>query len=121
VVGVHVARPFYPVLQHQDITTLTQFVRTRRLPLIVAGDFNMTPWTDQLQAFTRATGLGRFNNFNFTWLMRWRNYPFTPLFAIDQVFASPSFTKIATWGGPRLGSDHRPVVADIALAARTRE
>ena len=115
-VGVHLARPFYPVLQEHDVTSLIQFVLTRKLPLIVAGDFNMTPWTDQLKQFTRTTGLGRFNNFHFTWPMRWRKYPFVPLVAIDNVFASPAFAKIGAIGGPRLGSDHRPVIADIALA-----
>ena len=116
-VGVHLARPFYPVLHEHDVTTLTQFVLTRKLPVIVAGDFNMTPWTDQQKRFTYVSGLGRFNTFHFTWPMRWRRYQFVPLVAIDNVFASPHFAKIATMGAPRLGSDHRAVIADIALAA----
>ena len=116
VVGVHLARPFYPVLQEHDVAALTQFVLTRKLPLIVAGDFNMTPWTDQLKQFTHLSGLGRFNTFHFTWPMRWRRYPIPPLVAIDNVFASQDFAKIDAAGGPRLGSDHRPVIADIALA-----
>lgn len=115
-VGVHLARPFYPVLQVHDVTALTQFVLARKLPIIVAGDFNLTPWTDQLKRFTELTGLGRFNTFHYTWPMRWRKYPIVPLVAIDNVFASPDFANIATIGGPRLGSDHRPVIADIALA-----
>ncbi len=114
-VGVHLARPFYPVLQQQDVTMLTQFVLARKLPIIVAGDFNLTPWTDQLKRFTELTGLGRFNTFHFTWPMRWRKYPIVPLVAIDNVFASPDFANIATIGGARLGSDHRPIIADIAL------
>jgi endonuclease/exonuclease/phosphatase (EEP) superfamily protein YafD len=61
--GIHLARPFYPELQQRDILTLTQFVRSRPGPLIVAGDFNMAPWTDKLKTFTRATGLGRLNTF----------------------------------------------------------
>ena len=116
-VGVHLARPFYPVLHEHDVTTLTQFVLTRKLPVIVAGDFNMTPWTDQLKRFTYVSGLGRFNTFHFTWPMRWRRFRFVPLVAIDNVFASPHFAKIATMGAPRLGSDHRAIIADIALAA----
>ncbi len=115
-VGVHCARPFYPVLQEHDVTALTQFVLTRKLPIVVAGDFNMTPWTVQLKSFTRATGLGRFNTFIFTWPMRWRNYSVMPVVAIDNVFASREFAKIATIGGARQGSDHRPIIADIALA-----
>jgi endonuclease/exonuclease/phosphatase (EEP) superfamily protein YafD len=117
-VGVHLARPFYPVLHEQDVTTLTQFVLTRKLPVIVAGDFNMTPWTDQLKRFTYVSGLGRFNTFHFTWPMARGNVPLLPLVAIDNVFASSHFAKIATIGARRLGSDHRAVIADIALAAQ---
>jgi len=120
IVGVHAARPFYPVLQEQDVTALTQFLLTRKLPLIVAGDFNMTPWTDQLKRLTYLTGLGRFNTFNFTWPMRWRGYPILPVVAIDNVFVSRDFARIATIPGPRLGSDHRPIIADIALASGAR-
>jgi endonuclease/exonuclease/phosphatase (EEP) superfamily protein YafD len=81
----------------------------------VAGDFNMTPWTDQLKLFTRATGLGRFNTLIVTWPMRWRNYPVVLVVAIDNVFTSREFAKIAATGGTRQGSD-RPVIADLALA-----
>lgn len=119
--GVHLARPFYPGLQQADIVSLTQFAQGRSGPLILAGDFNMAPWTWKLKGFTRATGLGRFNTVHPTWPMRWRAVPLLPLVPIDNVFASPHFTAIATSVGPRLGSDHRPVIADIALAPATSE
>jgi endonuclease/exonuclease/phosphatase (EEP) superfamily protein YafD len=115
-VGVHLARPFYPELQQQDVSTLTQFVLTRKLPIIVAGDFNMTPWTEGLKQFTDITGLGRYNTLHLTWPMRRGNIPLLPLVAIDNMFASRDFAKIATKGGPLLGSDHRPIIADLALA-----
>jgi endonuclease/exonuclease/phosphatase (EEP) superfamily protein YafD len=115
--GVHLARPFYPELQQQDIAALTGFVHSRTLPLIVAGDFNMSPWTDKLARFTRSTALQRYNTFHLTWPMRRGNVPLVPWVAIDNVFASHQFAAIATESGPRLGSDHRPVIADIALAA----
>ena len=116
VVGVHCARPFHPLLQAQDVAALTQLVLTRTLPIVVAGDFNLTPWTDHLKRFTRMTGLGRFNTFILTWPMRWRNDPVLPVVAIDNLFASREFAKIAAMGGARQGSDHRPIIADIALA-----
>ncbi len=100
------------------MTALTQFVRAGPLPLIVAGDFNMSPWTEKLPRFTRATGLGRYNTFHLTWPMRARECPLVPLVAIDNVFASHEFASDGDdSAGPRLGSDHRAVIADIALAA----
>jgi endonuclease/exonuclease/phosphatase (EEP) superfamily protein YafD len=113
--GVHLARPFYPDLQQGDIRTLTQFVLSQPRPLILAGDFNMTPWTVKLKGFTAVTGLHRFNSFYPTWPMRWRHTRLLPFVPIDNVFASRHFSSLGTTVGPYLGSDHRPVVADIAL------
>jgi len=114
--GVHLARPFYPELQQSDIAAVTDFVRHRTGPLIVAGDFNLTPWTDKLTAFTQATALRRYNTFHFTWPLQLHGIAVLPFVATDNVFASQHFAKIAVKAGPRLGSDHRPVIADIALA-----
>ena len=75
----------------------------------------MTPLTLKLTNFIQDTGLRRFNTFTPTWPARWRNLPLVPLLPIDNVFASKHFAKIGTIIGPRLGSDHLPVVADIAL------
>jgi endonuclease/exonuclease/phosphatase (EEP) superfamily protein YafD len=114
--GAHLARPFYPKLQYADVVTLADFVRHQTGPLIVAGDLNLTPWTDKLTGFTQATGLKRYNTFHFTWPLKVHGVPFLPFVATDNVFASLGFAKIGTRTGPRLGSDHRPVIADIALA-----
>ncbi len=115
--GVHLSRPFHPALQAQDVAVLTDFVRHQTRPLIVAGDFDLTPWTDKLTGFTQATGLDRYNSFHFTWPLHFHGSALVPFVATDNVFASVQFAKIATRAGPRLGSDHRPIVADIALAA----
>jgi endonuclease/exonuclease/phosphatase (EEP) superfamily protein YafD len=112
--GVHLARPFYPELQQADIVRLTEFVQSRSGPLILAGDFNMAPWTVKLKTFTVTTGLRRYNTFCPTWPMRWRDIRLLPLIPIDNVFASAHFTSLGTTTGPYLGSDHRPVIADIA-------
>ena len=118
--GVHLARPFYPELQQQDIAALIAFAQSRTLPLVMAGDFNMSPWTEKLGRFERSSDLKRYNTFHLTWPMARGNVPLLPLVAIDNVFASPRFAAIATKPGPRLGSDHRPIVVDIALAETVR-
>ena len=115
-VGAHMARPFYPAQQKSDIDTLTAFVRSQTGPIIVAGDLNMTPWTQKLHKFTAETGMRRFNTLVPTWPARWKDLPLLPLLPIDHVFVSPHLAKIDVRIGPRLESDHLPVVADIALA-----
>ena len=113
--GVHLARPFYAGLQQEDLAALVAFVKSRTLPLVMAGDFNMSPWTEKLGQFERSSGLKRYNTFHLTWPMARGTLPLLPLVVIDNVFASPQFARIAVAPGPRLGSDHRPIVADLAL------
>ena len=68
--GVHLARPFYPELQQEDVAALIAFANSRTLPLVMAGDFNMSPWTEKLGRFERSSGLKRYNTFHLTWPMR---------------------------------------------------
>ena len=91
------------------------------MPLIIAGDFNMNPWTEKLGRFERRLSLKRYNTLHPTWPMPRRSVPLLPLVAIDNVFASPQFARIALMPGPRLGSDHRPIVADLALQPGVNE
>lgn len=114
--GVHLARPFYPSLQEEDIEALTNFVLSRGGPLVVAGDFNMSPWTEKLGRLTSITGLRHTNTFAFTWPLRRGRLELLPFVAIDNVLVSRHFARIALEAGPRLGSDHRPITVDLALA-----
>jgi endonuclease/exonuclease/phosphatase (EEP) superfamily protein YafD len=109
VAGVHFAWPLDSLGQAADTTALISFARGRSAPLVGGGDFNLTPWSVKLQRVTRETELRRGNTFLATWPA---NRPFA---AIDNVFVSPNFSVIKLVAGPDLGSDHRPIVADIAL------
>ena len=109
--GVHLAYPFRPRDQANDMPRLIDFARDRERPLIVAGDFNLTPWSVKLQRFTRETGLKRYNTFTPTWPMN-RLMPFV---TIDNIFASKQFEPLKVETAPAIGSDHRPIIADIAL------
>ncbi len=112
--GVHLAYPFKPLEQAADTRALIAFVRSRERPLIVAGDYNLTPWSLKLQRFARETGLLRTNTFHLTWPMR-RVIPLLPLVSIDNVFTSSDFAPLTVTAGPSAGSDHRPIIVDIAL------
>lgn len=93
----------------------TWIVRDDDLPVIVAGDFNLTVesaiyrawWGDLTNAFSaRGRGLG--------WTKR------TRLFGtrIDHILVSPTVRVTKAWVGPELGSDHRPVIADLIIPPR---
>ncbi|MFD0986461.1 endonuclease/exonuclease/phosphatase family protein [Methyloligella solikamskensis] len=117
IVAVHPARPFYPELQQNDMDNLTRFVQSRHGPLVVAGDFNQTPWTNSLQRFTDISGLGRLNTYHPTWPMRRDTMPFVPLLPIDNIFISSQLAMVDLAFSGDIGSDHRGLVAELALAA----
>ncbi len=84
-----------------------------RMPLVVAGDLNATPWSTALASaaqsgLRRATGLGA------TWShpsMRMLGIP------IDHILASSHWRRGQTLRGPEIGSDHRPTRADLHFMA----
>lgn len=117
ILAVHPARPFYPDLQQHDMESITRFVQSRHGALVVAGDFNQTPWTQTLRRFTDITGLGALNTYHPTWPMRRDTLRLLPLFPIDNIFISSQLAVIDLELAPDLGSDHRAIAADLALAA----
>jgi endonuclease/exonuclease/phosphatase (EEP) superfamily protein YafD len=111
--AVHFVRPFTPLQQISETEALIDFANARDVPLIVAGDFNLTPWSTMLQRFGRETGLKRSITFTPTWPLGRKRMPFV---TIDNVFVSKEFAVVSAEVGPYVGSDHRPIIADLALA-----
>ncbi len=111
VIGVYLAYPLHPRVQARHINWLIGDVRARTGPLIVAGDFNLTPFSAKLTKFAIVTGLRR----HATLLATWPADKFFPAFLIDHVFATCEFFTVKVATGPFLGSDHRPIIADIGM------
>ncbi len=111
VMGVHAAYPVKPLLQARHFDWLTTKLPRTSEPLILAGDFNATPWSWMLVRFGWAQGLRRGGHFSFSWPS------FLPLqvFLIDNVFVSAPLGVRSFAIGPDVGSDHRPVVAKISM------
>jgi vancomycin resistance protein VanJ len=85
-------------------------------PLIVIGDFNLTdqqsmyePLTRHLRDAHRESGWGM--GFTFT---RFPNIGI-PMWRIDYVLYSPDLVALSTSTGDYGGSDHRPVIAELAF------
>jgi endonuclease/exonuclease/phosphatase (EEP) superfamily protein YafD len=113
-VGVHPLPPMSPASardRNAVLAELAERVHAAALPVIVAGDFNATPWSHGMQPLfgvgLRDTMLGR--GFSATWRRE------IPLFAIpiDHILIGGRISIADRWTGPDLGSDHRPVVADL--------
>jgi endonuclease/exonuclease/phosphatase (EEP) superfamily protein YafD len=90
-----------------------------RRSLIVAGDFNSTPWSFSLRRQDALFGLERRTRALFTFPVHtYSRYRFRtpfPVFPIDQIYAGSAWKTVSVTRGPRLGSDH---LATIAILTR---
>lgn len=116
VIGTHMARPNAVRRQAREVEGLIESASSRQAhdtPLIMLGDFNLTPWSSLLARLERRTGLQRHATFGGSWpAQKWYE---RPLFMIDHVLSTRGATSGTVSFGPRLGSDHLPVIATIRL------
>lgn len=88
-----------------------------RLPVVVAGDFNLTETTPQ-HAFLRRAGLA--DAWDLAGRGRGATWPVNSVFRylpglrFDHLYLGPQLTCTAAETGAGPGSDHRPIVADVA-------
>lgn len=118
VVGYHATWPVPPGEQSWQLRRLARLVA--RMPAettILAGDLNSTPWSFTLQRLDREMGLRRRTHGPATWpagMASRRDIPIpAPFLAIDQVFAGAAWRTVDVRRGPKLGSDHYPVVVEL--------
>ncbi len=110
VAGVHLARP--PAQRHiEQIETLAAWIAKRPAPVILAGDFNATPWSYALAQFRRKSKLRILAGTRPSWPAAF-GYPVLP---IDHVFVSRGIENLGASLGPRVGSDHLPVIAKLGI------
>lgn len=118
VVGVHRGRPTrYARNVSERSALLTQARRFSRDSLILAGDFNAAPWSNSLKREEAALGLVRRTRALPTWPAEAVSHnrlglPF-PVLPIDHVYAGRDWATVKVERGPKLGSDHYPVVVTL--------
>jgi len=86
--------------------------------LIIAGDFNSTPWSFSLRRLDRRLGMPRRTRALPSWpagkFSRYLPAAPVPLFPIDQLYAGRQWRTVSVDRGPAVGSDHYPVVTVLA-------
>lgn len=83
-------------------------------PVVLMGDFNSAPWSTAFRQFISRTHLldtSRGVLFGATWSV---NLP--QRLMIDHAFVSPEWQVLNRQVGPDVGSDHRPLIVDLAVA-----
>jgi endonuclease/exonuclease/phosphatase (EEP) superfamily protein YafD len=106
------ADEFFDWRRRQVLALLTEAVAGSEDPTLVAGDFNASfdsPMFDPIRPLFRegfnSAGLG----YAYTRPAAW------PWIGIDYVLATPEWTFTGCDVGPDIGSDHRPVIAELEV------
>jgi endonuclease/exonuclease/phosphatase (EEP) superfamily protein YafD len=117
VIGVHLRAPTTPrraAARNQELRALAQRSAAIAGPLIVAGDFNVTPYSPYFGDWLEASGLTdsrRGRTFSVSW-------PTTlPLLGIpiDHVAVNDGFTILSHRRLPNFESDHYGILVEVAL------
>ncbi|MCS6761764.1 MAG: endonuclease/exonuclease/phosphatase family protein [Candidatus Devosia symbiotica] len=119
VLTTHMDWPLPVARQREQLAALSAVVADIEGPLIVAGDFNSTPWSYALRDFVASNGLVRETVNLVTYPMRffyfdaWRDMiPFLPL---DHVMTRGGVVVYELHAGHRTASDHLPVVFSFSV------
>jgi endonuclease/exonuclease/phosphatase (EEP) superfamily protein YafD len=115
VIGVHLALPLRPDTQTRHVERLIARRASVDGPVLIAGDFNMTPWSYRLQRLLASTGLRRHAIFLRSWPTDRQFRLPAPAFLIDHVLTTPDIASVSIRTGPKMGSDHLPVIARVRL------
>jgi endonuclease/exonuclease/phosphatase (EEP) superfamily protein YafD len=101
-------------LRNQQLESIPAFLSAGRGPTVIVGDLNATPWSAHFQKLLRDTGLidsGRGRGLQTTWPS-----VLCPLgIAIDHCLVSPDLKVVSRKVGRNVGSDHLPLVIEIAV------
>lgn len=117
VFGTHYTWPIYGGWQQAQGRVIAGLLgRFPKDRLILSGDFNSTPWSFSRRREDQMFGLERRTQALFSWPADRLGLPFG-LLPIDHVYAGPGWRTVKTERGPRLGSDHYPVIVTLAPSA----
>lgn len=109
--------PMPPISQNDhtkrnyQLKALAKAAKASGQPAIVAGDLNATPWSNAFSKLDKV-GLRRASGLAPTWPavgLGWMGIP------IDHVLVTSQWLVVEREVGPNLGSDHLPVIVQIAL------
>lgn len=126
-IGTHPMVPVKPSTFHRrnrQLAALEKYINQQQIPVIIAGDFNLSPWSPYYRKFIKKTNLHN-TRLGFgilpswprpathvkipSWLIPLVNIP------IDHCFVSKDFGVINTRISQNGNSDHAAIVVDLVL------
>jgi endonuclease/exonuclease/phosphatase (EEP) superfamily protein YafD len=121
VVGVHPSspspsRPGKTRRRNRELDHFAEVVKDTDAAVIVAGDFNTTPWSPHFQDLLAAAGL-RNAAAGKGYIPTWPTWFWPARIPIDHVLLKGPIAVTSMRRGPAIGSDHFPIIADLRLLA----
>jgi endonuclease/exonuclease/phosphatase (EEP) superfamily protein YafD len=111
---VHLHTPFAGSVHERELRALAAARPSLGSRLIVCGDFNTVPWAAQFQDFSRSARLtdvfrGAWHEYSWPSWSRLFGVP------LDHCLVSSGLAVRGRHFGPSIGSDHFPLVLDVAI------
>jgi endonuclease/exonuclease/phosphatase (EEP) superfamily protein YafD len=135
ILGTHTLPPMgkaYTTERDQQLTAIAEHVKASHTPTLVIGDLNASPWSHGMDLLQAGGTLG-FRSIDPPWSPTWyavslsssertngkrvsKSRPALSLFSIpiDHALCSQPLVITSRSVGPELGSDHRPLIVDVA-------
>ncbi|GBD96589.1 MAG TPA: hypothetical protein ENG83_11205 [Nitrospirae bacterium] len=115
--ALHYRNPTYAAefsIRKEQFLWLAEEIAEKPMPVIVAGDFNATPYSPIFRKLLKISGL-KDSTDGFGWQPSWPTY-FPPLWIpIDHILVSPEIQVHKRATGSYIGSDHYPVFAELSI------
>lgn len=118
-IATHPASPGSPQnfeYRNRQLEQVAQLARKKNGPVMLMGDLNTTSWSPYFHDLLRDSGL-RDSRLGFGVEPSWPWLPSALVrIPIDHCLVSPSISILNRRIGPAIGSDHRPLLVDFAIA-----
>ncbi len=114
------AGPIHTAIRQANFDYYAKLAAETERPLLIVGDFNITPYSPRFRALLRDGGL-RYVHLGWNWPRSWPSASHCCLnryirgFPIDHVLTSRHFAAVSGQALEDIGSDHYPVRADLLL------
>ncbi len=117
IINTHPTIPISSTLyeaRNEQLRSVADIARNAQGAVLLTGDFNTSVWSRHYRTLEESTGL-RNTRRGFGILPTWPTFVPFAMIAIDHALASNDLAVVGTRTGARFGSDHLPLIVELAV------